>query len=106
MITNGFFSLDILNITRLSAAAILFQLRYDNKAMKKNVILLLICCTFLLPKNLHADEVYKAFSVGRFDALLDTNYFKSCNGHIPPQRPNRQAIMMSHITLLFPSFLS
>ncbi len=51
--------------------------------MKKNVILILICCTFLLPKSLYADEVYKAFSVGRFDAFLDTNYFKTLANYGP-----------------------
>ncbi len=80
IIISGFFSFDILNITRLSAAAILFQLSYDKKAMKKSITVItsvLFCVLCFLPHQLHADEVFKSFLIGRFDLNFDTNYLKT-----------------------------
>lgn len=37
----------------------------------------LFCVLFFLPQQLHADEVFKSFSIGRFDLNFDTNYLKS-----------------------------
>ena len=75
--TSGFFSLDILNITRPSTAAILFQLRYDKNAMKIISLPMLIYCLLLTPLSVQGGEVYKVFSVNRFDAYLDAKYFKT-----------------------------
>ena len=84
IMTNGFLSFDILNITRLSAAAFLFQLRYDKNAMKKNrniflstFILCIFLTPFFTPVAAQASETYKIFTANRFDAYLDTKYFKS-----------------------------
>lgn len=84
--TKGFFSFDILNITRLSAAAILFQLSYDKKAMKKTITVVtsvLFWALCFLPHQLRADEVFKPFLIGRFDLNLETNYLKT-NANFDP----------------------
>lgn len=45
--------------------------------------LLIIYCTYLLPFDLQAEEVYKTFSAGRFDLYFDSTYFKTLSNFGP-----------------------
>ena len=48
--------------------------------MKKTITVVssvLFCVLYLLPRQVRADEVFKSFSIGRFDLNFDTNYLKT-----------------------------
>ena len=77
IITNGFFSDDNFDITRLSTAAKFKQNRYYKIHMKMNRFIHLILCILLFPVSLFAQDVFKPFATNRFDLYFSTAYFAS-----------------------------
>lgn len=77
IMTKGFLSFVKFIITRPSANAILFDLSYNEKAMKKTSIFISIGCLLLATQMVWALDVQRTFDAGRFDMSLDASYFKS-----------------------------
>lgn len=51
--------------------------------MKKTTLLLIIFCTFLMPRFGLTAEIYKIFLANRFDLYLDARYFKTVSNFGP-----------------------